>query len=67
MRAFPVTHQEISGHTLTYADAGMSLRDYFAARALPALIVEDSGLGKGARAREAYEFADAMLAAREVK
>ena len=48
--------------------AGMTLRDYFAANAL-----WSPGIGKQgkeflfARAQEAYAFADAMLAARKVQ
>jgi hypothetical protein len=49
---------------------GMSLRDYFAAKALPALI-EQNGLGEcyspAYSAKEAYEYAAAMLKAREAK
>jgi hypothetical protein len=49
---------------------GMSLRDYFAAKALPALI-EQNGLGEcyspAYSAKEAYESAAAMLKAREAK
>jgi len=56
---------------------GMSLRDYFAAKALPALLtstaswrdlglVPSDGLDEKAQyARFAYQFADAMLAARK--
>lgn len=43
---------------------GMSLRDYFAAKAMQAL-VERSYFGNTARL--AYEMADAMLKAREAK
>lgn len=52
--------------------AGMTLRDYFAAKAIQALIarVEDELMrgyeGWGVElGREAYRYADAMLAARE--
>ena len=43
---------------------GMSLRDYFAAKAMQALLtrIQMSGAEK---AREAYEIADAMLRARK--
>jgi hypothetical protein len=51
---------------------GMSLRDYFAAKALPGLMGRDWSHMKGqdqaiieAWARGAYAVADAMLAARE--
>ena len=67
--AFPVPSQQ--------SDAdfnGMSLRDYFAAKALAALISnplkDGPNLGKKAvpkLAAFAYEYADAMLEAREPK
>lgn len=42
---------------------GMTLRDYFAAKALQGILFE--GLTENETARHAYELADAMLAARE--
>lgn len=77
--AFPVTQQreelqEGGYRTVTEQHAGMSLRDYFAAQALPALIDVESTADLGAGrcmfdhavvAREAYELADALLEARE--
>jgi hypothetical protein len=45
-------------------EPGMLLRDYFAAAALPHLMAHLNVRGCAARA---YEMADAMLAAREVK
>ena len=58
---------DVGSHT------GMSLRDYFAAAALPALIARDAGMTKGNSsferrpelARIAYELADAMLEERQ--
>lgn len=48
-----------------YADGGMTLRDYFAAKALQGLISNSlNGTPDGA-AKIAYEFADAMLKHRE--
>ena len=45
-----------------YAAYGMSLRDWFAGRALAALITDLPGQGDAESfAREAYEYADAML------
>ena len=49
---------------------GMSLRDYFAGQALAGLCAStdhDSAPSKGILADWAYQQADAMLAAREVK
>ena len=79
--AFPevVTHLDYSyeadhrfGNTFSYG--GMTLRDYFAAKALPAYLshVSDGGSAILSRcyaeaATEAYEIADAMLKAREAK
>lgn len=48
---------------------GMTLRDYFAAKALEGLISHFTGLGKGKSpedyAKRAFEYADAMLKQRE--
>ncbi len=75
--AFPASVAEIQGiatHSGEFALAGMSLRDYFAAKAMTALIDVEStaDLGQGrctfdhsVVAREAYQIADAMLAERE--
>ena len=68
---------DLAGNEENYSRApfqrGLSLRDYFAAKALPELIRQQHSacLGYPADWRykcalEAYEFADAMLAAREV-
>lgn len=46
---------------------GMSLRDYFAAQALSALIAKESHLVKETIALRAYAIADAMLIARNHK
>lgn len=59
--AFPLPATEWNG-----ADEGMTLRDYFAAKAMAALI-EDGGYGSRNNdlAKGAYSVADAMLRARE--
>ncbi len=47
---------------------GMTLRDYFAAKALPSMLHANAGKWAGnydAYAQMAYEFADAMLKARK--
>lgn len=44
-----------------YGQAGMTLRDYFAAKAMQASIIQNRLMGC---AEEAYEIADAMLKAR---
>jgi len=67
-QAFP-TAQQINGNgdVIQWADCGMTLRDYFAAAALPAVIRElriheDR---QNEFAVVAYEIADSMLAERE--
>jgi hypothetical protein len=47
-------------------DQGMNLRDWFAGQALMGL-VNQYHPDKDAKSELAYEYADAMLAAREVK
>lgn len=65
--AFPGGHGTVHG-----PQAGMSLRDYFAAKALQALAsatnMEGDWVcgGPDNAAAEAYKFADAMLKAREI-
>lgn len=44
---------------------GMSLRDYFAAKAMQAIIASDGTYEYKNRAIEAYQAADAMLEARK--
>jgi hypothetical protein len=52
-----------------YDTPGMSLRDYFAAHALPALIEQNGHISRvivfDVSAKEAYAYADAMLQARQ--
>lgn len=77
--AFPAVFSEFCSHreTLTdvYSAGGMSLRDYFAAKAMPELL-RDKFAQKDHRdqsivfsflglAETAYELADAMLKARD--
>lgn len=65
--AFPrVPAQWASGDTV-WGEPGMTLRDYFAAKAMAALVASNDE-GAGDRITDipgyAYEIADAMLAAR---
>ncbi|MBG7462467.1 hypothetical protein I5H11_19345 [Pseudomonas aeruginosa] len=70
--AFPLGANEYGGHG---SQAGMTLRDYFAAKAMQAAITGAEGVGllredqrKAAWLKVAqlsYEIADAMLAARD--
>ena len=62
--AFPVVSKDIGYRAdIKQLEAGISMRDYFAAQALGALSV--LGTDKQKLAHECYEFADAMLAERE--
>lgn len=63
-RAFPF---ESRAGGVEFTNYGMTMRDYFAAQALPAIIEARRGLGEEAAAKSAYAHADAMLAARERK
>jgi len=71
--AFPTENERQTGNS-SYHYQGMSLRDYFAAKAMEALISQWMRLGQGMLpkhdyseiAKESYEMSDAMLKAREV-
>ena len=60
--AFP---QSVLSNNGTYAEGGMSLRDYMAAKAMQALIDNDNLFFE--IPTRAYEIADAMMAARSAK
>lgn len=57
--AFPSTFHNGWGEP----EKGMTLRDYFAAKAMQGILFE--GLDPAETAKHAYEMADAMLKARE--
>ena len=62
--AFPIPHQENSrGDVVTYMHDGMTLRDYFAAKAMQEAMSWD-GMDMEDAAATAYAAADAMLAER---
>ena len=69
--AFPVFPDTGGGHAAAFQ--GMTLRDYFAAKAMQA-IIQDTGINIGDGkdksdkhdAEAAYRYADAMLKAREL-
>lgn len=65
-QAFPCL--ERGGNGLELTDPGMSLRDYFAAKAMQGLLAQSLGCAMASDpihgARYAYAMADAMLAAR---
>jgi hypothetical protein len=71
--AFPTAYKSydgVGGFTTEYVN-GMTLRDYFAAKAMQGILAHplrgnaSNGFIQHAAAREAYEIADAMLEARE--
>ena len=61
--AFPTLLEPGNGHEAS-DQPGMTLRDYFAAKAMAALLGIGDGGEQVALAEEAYEVADAMLEAR---
>lgn len=71
--AFPVQHQEdANGNVRSWFEPGMTLRDYFAAKALPTVIqqcvTDTRNPGESLEdyfARASYVIADAMLKARQ--
>jgi len=65
--AFPIQGHSTrngQGFQLVMAD-GMTLRDYFAAKAIQSLITVQFQTKQAQSAETAYEWADAMLKARE--
>ena len=65
-QAFPRPHSvdDIDGDISYPAHAGMTLRDYFAAKAMQGLLANNN-LDAQQIAQAAYKVADAMLKARE--
>ena len=61
--AFPFTERNADG-SYYHGHGGMTLRDWFAGQALMGLVNQYHPDGA---AKLAYEYADAMIAAREVK
>jgi len=65
--AFPVFPETGAGHAAAFQ--GMTLRDYFAAKAMQGLLAQSQGTALGSpvekAAEYAYAMADAMLKARE--
>ncbi|HGI8195154.1 TPA: hypothetical protein ACJT77_004530 [Citrobacter freundii] len=67
-QAFPKQQWEYDGqnNALQYQENGMTLRDYFAAKAMQGRLSNPDWLCSDDRtATEAYQIADAMLRARE--
>jgi len=65
--AFPQPDLQFPNGEVQYGSPGMTLRDYFAAAALQGLLADGGGSSWEADAKNAYQAADAMLKAREVK
>ena len=63
--AFPYRETENSGQY--WHHYGMTLRDYFAGQALAGVLSDWHPTATRQTASQAYEIADAMLAAREAK
>lgn len=66
--AFPSDQETDSqGNVLTYREFGMTLRDYFAAKAMQGMVEAEYGdrLIEDTWAGYAYRIADAMLKARQ--
>jgi hypothetical protein len=61
--AFPLVAEDDSGMMI---NMGMSLRDYFAARAMQGFITGDYDLYPHETAQKAYAVADEMMKAREL-
>lgn len=62
--AFARPHSE-DADFVHHAQAGMTLRDYFAAKAMQGLLASDVYAPKDKFAENAYAMADAMLKARK--
>jgi len=68
MKAFPRQITFVNGISEgKWIDDGMDLRDYFAAKAMQLFLGEGSFNHPEAAAQTAYQYADAMMKAREVK
>ena len=67
--AFPIMPPAEHGRSVSgypYPDVGMTLRDYFAAKAMQALISSSNGRDSWIAIRS-YEISDAMLKARAME
>jgi hypothetical protein len=65
MKAYPYMHKHPTSGQTTISE-GMTLRDYFAAKALQRLLTSDDIDVSYATAVLCYRMADAMMKAREV-
>lgn len=62
--AFPVFDSRNAGQDYECADPGMTLRDYFAAKAMQALIETNPSVDLETIAENSYMMADVMMKAR---
>ena len=65
--AFPVADSHHPNGQVQYGDNGMSLRDWFAGKALQGFASESGRYDFRGAAQDAYAWADAMIDAREAK
>lgn len=67
VKAYPHSFERVPNHPHFAESEGMDLRDYFAAKAMGAIILHPQGpAGDWYQvAKDAYEAADAMMKARE--
>ena len=63
--AFPCPEASLVHFNYPQAYMGLTIRDYFAAAALQAIITQRHGLVGANHAQEAYKAADAMLTTRK--
>lgn len=63
--AFPRPASEAHQHGMHDPQKGMTLRDYFAGKALQGLLASTRTNSSGVLAKDAYNMADAMLEARK--
>lgn len=66
MKAYPFQHKNPTSGLVSESQ-GMDLRDYFAAKAMQALIHVQVKTSQVHTVETAYEWADAMMKVREVK
>jgi len=62
--AFPAAHLDTATLTYKYVE-GMTMRDYFAAKAMQGLLASNLDQSRDAFALKSYEMADAMLEVRQ--
>lgn len=68
MKAFPYNREipsDKEGYKAYASEDGIDMRDYFAARAIPALMQDGMHTNVRMLARDAYKIADAMMEVRK--